>query len=175
MEPDVPQPEPRIDRSVLAFGVVLVAAGVLLTLIKLDLIHLEGLSRLWPLIVVGVGISHMVSATKPKKRRAGLWIALVGVWLLVNSFQLFGLFWHNSWPVLMIFLALLRIFWPGDDEDRLGGLMLLSVGTWMLLVVTHAFGLEWRTAWPLLLVLVGLSMVVRAVLQALPTFLGGRS
>jgi len=35
--------------------------------------------------------------------------------------------------------------------------------------------LEWQTAWPLLLVLVGLSMVVRALLQALPALLGGRS
>ena len=169
------EPDTRIDRSVLGFGLALVVAGLILTLVKLDLIHLAGLSRLWPLVVVGAGVAHMVSATKPKKRRAGLWIALVGVWLLVNSFQLFGLFWHNSWPVLMILLGLLRIFWPGDNEDRAGGLVVLSVGTWMLLVVTHTFGLEWRTAWPLLLVLVGLSMVVRAVLQALPAFLGDRS
>jgi len=52
---------------------------------------------------------------------------------------------------------------------------ILSVGVWMLLIVTHSFGLEWQTAWPLLLVLVGLSMVVRALLQALPALLGGRS
>ena len=169
------EPDTRIDRSVLGFGVALVVAGLVLTLVKLDLIHLEGLSRLWPLFVVGAGIAQMVSANKPEKRRAGLWIAMVGAWLLVNTFQLFGLFWHDSWPVLMILLALLRIFWPGDNEDRTGGLVLLSVGTWMLLVVTHTFGLEWRTAWPLLLVLVGLSMVVRALLQALPALLGGRS
>jgi len=100
---------------------------------------------------------------------------MVGIWLLVNSLQLFGLFWHNSWPVLMILVGLLRIAWPGDNEDRAGGLVVLSVGIWCLLVVTHTFGLEWRTAWPLLLVLVGLSMVVRALLQALPALLGGRS
>ncbi|HEV8239662.1 MAG TPA: hypothetical protein VGS57_09855 [Thermoanaerobaculia bacterium] len=169
------EPDTRIDRSVLGFGLALAAAGFVLTLVKLDLIHLEGLGRLWPLVVVGVGIAHMVSATEQKKRRAGLWIAMVGVWLLVNSFQLFGLFWNNSWPVLMILIALLRIAWPGDNEDRAGGLVVLSVGIWCLLIVTHTFGLEWRTAWPLLLVLVGLSMVVRALLQALPAFLGGRS
>ena len=169
------EPETRIDRSALGFGVALVVAGVVLTLVKLDLIHVEGLSRLWPLFVVGTGVAQMVSATKPKKRRAGLWIAMVGVWLLVNSLQLFGLFWHNSWPVLMILVGLLRVAWPGDNEDRAGGLVVLSVGIWCLLVVTHTFGLEWRTAWPLLLVLVGLSMVVRALLQALPALLGGRS
>jgi hypothetical protein len=66
---------------------------------------------------------------------------------------------------------------PGRAATRIrgGGLVLLSVGVWMLLIVTHSFGLEWQTAWPLLLVLVGLSMVVRAVLQALPALLGGRS
>ena len=100
---------------------------------------------------------------------------MVGIWLLVNTLQVFGLFWHNSWPVLMILLALLRIAWPHGDEDRGGGIVLLSVGTWLLLTVTHTFGLEWRTAWPLLLVLVGLSFVVKALLHALPAFVGGRS
>jgi len=171
MEPDTP----RIDRSVLGFGVALVLAGLILTLVQLDLIELEGFGRLWPLFVVGAGAWQLINAKKARKRRAGLWIALVGIWLLVNSLQLFGLFWHNSWPVLMILLALLRIGWPDENEDRWGGLVLLSVGSWLLLIVTHSFGLEWRTAWPLLLVLVGLSMVVRAVLQALPTLLGGRS
>ena len=171
MEPDTP----RIDRSVLGFGVALVLAGLALTLVQLDLIELAGIGRLWPLFVIGAGGWHLATAKKPRQRRAGLWIAMVGLWLLVNSLQLFGLFWHNSWPLLMILLALLRIAWPDDNEDRAGGLLLLSVGIWMLLVVTHTFGLEWQTAWPLLLVLVGLSMVVRAVLQVLPTLLGGRS
>ena len=171
MEPDTP----RIDRSVLGFGVAFVLAGLTLTLVQLDLIELEGIARLWPLFVIGAGGWQLAAAKKPRKRRAGLWIAMVGLWLLVNSLQLFDLFWHNSWPLLMILLALLRIAWPDGNEDRAGGLVLLSVGIWMLLVVTHTFGLEWRTAWPLLLVLVGLSMVVRAVLQVLPTLLGGRS
>lgn len=164
-----------VDRSVLGLGLALVVAGVVLTLAQLDLVDVRGISAFWPLFVVGAGVWQLATANKPKKRRAGLWIALVGVWLLVNTLQVFGLFWHNSWPVLMILLALLRIAWPHGDEDRGGGIVLLSVGTWLLLTVTHTFGLEWRTAWPLLLVLVGLSFVVKALLQALPAFVGGRS
>jgi len=186
MEPDpTPEPDPvmepndsratPIDRSVLGLGLALVVAGVVLTLAQLDLVDVRGIGAWWPLFVIGAGLWQLATAKKPKRRRGGLWIAMVGVWLLVNTVQLFGLFWHNSWPVLMILIALLRIAWPQGDEDRGGGLVLLSVGVWMLLIVTHSFGLEWQTAWPLLLVLVGLSMVVRAVLQALPALLGGRS
>ena len=167
------EPTTRLEASVLGWGVALIVVGLVFTLVQLDLI--DSMSRLWPLFAIGGGLWQLATAKTPKKRRTGLLFALVGVYLLVNSLRLFGLFWHDSWPVLMIFLALLRIFWPGDNEDRAGGLVLLSVGTWMLLIVTHTFGLEWRTAWPLLLVLVGLSMVVRALLQALPTLLGGRS
>jgi hypothetical protein len=100
---------------------------------------------------------------------------LVGIWFLVNSLGLFGLFWNDSWPVLIVELALLRIVWPHGDEDRAGGLMMLSVGIWLCLVVTHSFGLQWKTAWPLLLVLVGLSMMVKSVFRALPAFFGEKS
>ncbi len=169
------EPETRIDTSLLGWGVALVLAGLALTLVQLDLIHVEGVARFWPLLVIGGGIWQLATARKPKKRRDGVWIVLVGLWLLVNTLELFGLFWHNSWPVLMILIALLRIAWPDADEDRGGGFVLLAVGTLLLLTVTHTFGLDWRTAWPLLLVMVGISYVIKALLRALPAFVGGRS
>jgi hypothetical protein len=169
------EPDSRVDTSILGLGLGLVALGLALTLAQLDLIHLEGLASFWPLVVVLFGGWRLATARGRRLRRGGLWIALVGIWLLVNTLQLFGLFWHDSWPLLMVFLALLRIAWPEGDEDRGGGLVLLAVGGWLLLTVTHAFGLQWQTAWPLLLVFVGLSCMVKALLRALPAFLGDRT
>jgi hypothetical protein len=168
-------PESRIDRSALGWGIALVLAGFALTLVQLDLIQIEGVGRFWPLLVIGGGILQLSTASRPKKRRGGAFVALVGIWLLVNTLGLFGLFWHDSWPVLMILIALLRIAWPRGEEDRGGGFVLLAVGTWLLLTVTGSFGLDWHTSWPILLVFVGIAFVVKALVRALPDLVGGRS
>jgi cell wall-active antibiotic response 4TMS protein YvqF len=175
-EPQPPiAPEDRFDRSALFWGVVLILGGVALTLAKLDLLRVTGLSSFWPLLVVALGVAQLFGLRGRRRRRGGAFLVLVGIWLLVNTLGLFGLFWNDSWPVLIVELAILRIVWPHGDEDRAGGLMMLSAGIWLCLVVTHTFGLEWKTAWPLLLVLVGLSLIVKAVTRALPAFLGEKS
>jgi hypothetical protein len=165
----------RVDFAILGWGAALILVGLVLTLVKLDLVEVEGLGRLWPLLVIAGGLWQLATGSDLEHRRNGLWVALVGGWLLVNTLRLFGLFWHDSWPLLMIQLSLLQILWPGSKGDRGSGLLTLAVGSWLLLVVTGSFGLEWRTAWPLLLVFVGLSLVFRSVLRALPAFLGDRS
>jgi len=169
------KPEPRMDMSALGAGILLILAGVALTLAKLDLLRLEGIGTLWPLVVVAAGIWQLVTAQKPGRRRKGAMIVVVGVWLLVNVLGLFGLFWHNSWPVLMILMGLLQLVWPDEKEGRLGGLTLMAVGGWMLLTVTHTFGLDWENAWPGLMVIAGLALILKTLVKAIPALLGGRS
>ena len=124
------------------------------------------------LFAVAVGVWRLITARQPGHRRDGAWIALVGLWLLVNTLELFGLFWHNSWPLMMILVGLLHIVWPKDKDERVGGVVLLAVGSWLLLTVTHTFGLDWRTAWPMLMVIAGVACVVKALMRALPALMG---
>jgi hypothetical protein len=169
------EPAKRVDTPVLGWGVALIVVGSVFTLAQLDVVVLAGVASLWPLLVIGGGLWQLATARRPKKRRFGLFLAFVGVYLLINTLGLFGLYWHDSWPMLLILMALLRIVWPTDDEDRGGGVVLLGIGIWLFLTANHAFGLEWATAWPLLLVLCGVSLIIKALMQALPGLLGGRS
>jgi hypothetical protein len=169
------KPEPRMDTSALGTGIFLIVAGIALTLAKLDLLRLEGLGALWPLVVVAAGLWVLATGAKPKKRRRGAVMIVVGAWLLVNTLELFDLSWYNSWPALMILLGLLQLVWPDEKEGRLGGLTLMAVGGWMLLTVTHTFGLDWSNAWPGLMVIAGLSLILKSLVKAMPALLGGRS
>lgn len=170
-----PSNEQKVDRNAVGAGIALLVVGLGLGLARLDLIDLEGAARFWPVLVMGAGIWRMVTATKPRKRRHGAVVTLIGVWLLISSLGLLGLGYHNSWPVPMILLGLLGVVWPKDAEDRAGSLVLFAVGSWLLSVTLHLWGLEWQTSWPLLLVVIGVSIALGGLLKALPALTGRRS
>jgi hypothetical protein len=168
------EPANRIDTAVLCWGAALIVAGLVITLVNLDLVGVTGLASFWPLLVVGAGLFYLVVAPTMEKRRNGLWIAVIGGWLLLNTLRVFGLFWHDSWPLMIVLAGLFDFAWPAKGEKRAGNLVTISIGVWLTMVVTLDW-LDWRTAWPLLLVLIGLSMITGALWRALPAFLGGRS
>jgi hypothetical protein len=37
----------------------------------------------------------------------GLWLILVGVWMLVSQTHMFGLSFHSSWPLLVVFAGVM--------------------------------------------------------------------
>jgi hypothetical protein len=168
------EPAKTLDTGVLFWGAALIVGGLVITLVNLDLVDVEGVASFWPLLVVAVGLGRLATAGTTEKRRTGLWITLVGGWLLLNTLRLGGLFWHDSWPLMMLLVAAFNMAWPGEGERRSSQLLLLAVGGWLALTVTFGV-LEWRSSWPLLLILIGLSFVTGAVAQALPALRRGRS
>ena len=169
-----PEREKRIDTAVMGWGAALILAGLVITLVNLDLVDVEGVASFWPLFVVGAGLFVLTTAPTLEKRRTGLWIALVGGWLLLNTLRVFGLFWHDSWPLMIILVGLFNFVWPAKGEKRSGHLVTASVGLWLLLTFTIGW-LDWRTSWPLLLVFVGLSLILGGLERALPVLWKGRS
>ena len=165
--------ERQIDAGMLALGASFILAGVVIALVRLDLVAVAGLARLWPLLVIAGGLVFLLAASTVEQRRSGLWMALVGAWLLLNTLEVGGLFWHNSWPLMMVLVGLFHLAWPGKGEERGGNLTVLAVGIWLTLTVSFGV-LHWRTAWPLLLVFVGLSLITGSMMRALPALRGGR-
>jgi len=165
--------ERQIDAGLLALGASLIVAGLVVALVRLDLVAVSGLARLWPLLVISGGLVYLLAAPVGEQRRTGLWMVLVGGWLLLNTLAVGGLFWHNSWPLMMVLVGLFHLAWPGKGEQRGGHLTVLAVGVWLTLTVSFGW-LDWRTAWPLLLVFVGLSLITGSLMRALPALRGGR-
>jgi hypothetical protein len=86
----------------LVAGVILIALGVFFLLFNLGLVEMDLPWEWWPLILVAIGAGKLIGAADHDERRGGLWMILLGAWLLINFLGLFGLGWHNSWPLLIV-------------------------------------------------------------------------
>lgn len=152
-----------IEFGKLGWGVALVGVGVLLLLDRLDLFYLDRYWRYWPLIILVAGVVALAGARTAEKRRSALWLTGIGLWLLVNTLELLGFWWHDSWPLVVILAGAVDLVQPKPGDHRAGGLWLLAIGGWLLITTQGLWGFTWSNSWPLLLIAVGALLVVRAL------------
>ena len=143
-------------------GVAVLLLGVALFLDELGSIRFYELGRLWPLIVVAVGVSRLLSAQDRHDRRGALVVLFIGVWLFITNLALFGLDWEHSWPLTLVAVGLASLIAGG--RRRIKGALLILLGGWMLAIVQNYRGLTWDNAWPLLMVFGGVYIVATALL-----------
>jgi hypothetical protein len=123
--------------ATLVVGILAIAAGTVLLLDRLGLINAAHVFRLWPLILIALGINTLIQ----NRGRRGLvgrietgrpgylvgggrghvmgggMLILVGVLNLLFTFGYFG--WSQLWPVLIIGFGLLMVwesFQPGTNK-----------------------------------------------------------
>ena len=110
------------------FGVLIMAAGVLMLVERLNLADVHLSSRMWPLFPLGLGLLRVVDPPIRRNgtrcsRRSGMWLVLIGAWGLLNEFHVRGLDYGNSWPLIVIFGGIM-IVWrsleapPGRPRDE---------------------------------------------------------
>lgn len=106
------------DVRTLFWGIVLIGAGVLFFLDRMDVFDLHNLLHSWwPLIIVLVGISNLLCRSVAR----GIAIIAVGVWLQLVTLGMFGLTFNNSWPLLLIVFGasmVLRTFFEFSGGRR---------------------------------------------------------
>ena len=147
------------DRGRVIAGVAILAAGVVLLIFQLTGHDLD-FGTLWPLIVVGVGLTRFLDGEDGRRRRSGMVIMLVGCWLLINTLGLFGLTYQDSWPLLLILLGLGRLF---AADGRGFGVLLILVGAWFQARNLDLWDVELNRVWPILIIVVGISIVWKAL------------
>ena len=147
------------DRGQVFAGVAILATGVALLIFQLTGRDLD-LGTLWPLIVVGVGLTGFVDRENGRRRGSGIVIMLVGCWLLINTLGLFDLTYQDSWPLLLILLGLGRLL-TGDGRGF--GVLLILVGAWFLARNLDLWDVELGKTWPILIILFGISIVWKAL------------
>ncbi len=107
----------RISRIFLGVAVMLV--GAILLADRLDLADTRSWWRLWPVLVIGLGVEKVVQSWDTPERGSGGWLVFTGLWLLGVNFHVYGLTYHNSWPLLIIGLGLAMI-WKSLFHHRAG-------------------------------------------------------
>ena len=146
------------DRGRVIAGFAILAAGVVLLIFQLTGRDLD-FGRLWPLIVIGVGLAGFVDKEEGRRRGSGMVTMLVGSWLLINTLGLFDLTYRDSWPLLVILLGLARLF---AASGRGFGVVMILVGAWFLARNLDLWDADLNKVWPILIIVFGISIVWKA-------------
>jgi hypothetical protein len=118
-------------------GLVIIAIGVIFLLANMDKLDFgDFISIYWPMILIVIGISHLLSSGF---RNAGFGLLLIAIgafFQLINLGVLEGRVWTYFWPLLIIAAGLWIIFKPrpkgfGDKapkilDDDLGAFVMFS-------------------------------------------------
>lgn len=94
--------------ATLVVGVVAIVAGVTLLLDRFGLINAGHVFRLWPLILIAVGLNSLIQNRCRGHIVGGGMLVLVGVLNLLFYFHYFN--WGQLWPVVIIGFGLLLIW-----------------------------------------------------------------
>jgi hypothetical protein len=63
-------------------------------------------------VLILIGAVQMIEPRECGRRGGpfrGLWPILIGVWLLVNAVELWGLTYRTSWPLLIVAMGVLMV------------------------------------------------------------------
>jgi Domain of unknown function (DUF5668) len=85
-------------------GLCVIAAGAALLMSNLGLLHLEVSYRLWPLILVALGLAKLVE--QGALRGGGHWLILLGLFLLAGFLEREDLI-ERWWPLAVVWIGLL--------------------------------------------------------------------
>ncbi len=93
-------------RAGMVLGVLLAAFGVGMLIDRTDLVDMPGVNRLWPVVLIAVGLTHFMGPQADIRHGAGL--IATGLWLLLVT--LTRLEFRDTWPMLMVIFGLTTIW-----------------------------------------------------------------
>ena len=83
----------------IAFGLALLAVGILSFTDWTDLMDIRDLWRWWPAVLIFIGVSTEIDSLRARKSDGGYIIAAIGVWLLAANLHWFGLRTRSAMPL----------------------------------------------------------------------------
>lgn len=98
--------QPRFPIEKLVVGLVLLGAGVAALLDAIDVWEIGMLWRYWPLILIAIGAANAYEALRRRNGDGSYFLLGVGIWMLVGSFNLFGLSYGSAFPIAIIVVGL---------------------------------------------------------------------
>ena len=81
-------------------GAVLIASGVLLFISQLDWGPVWSLGRLWPVVMVAVGLPGLLFGDKEGNRGGSLCVTLSGMIFFLHTLRILSL--RDSWPLFIV-------------------------------------------------------------------------
>lgn len=101
----------------LIFGLLLAAAGVLLLLDNAGVLRIGNIFRLWPLLLVAMGVTHVAQAEDSTARAWGAILGIVGLVFLADSLGWLHVRFSLIWPLGLVALGALML-WRSLEPTR---------------------------------------------------------
>ncbi|WP_229218603.1 LiaF transmembrane domain-containing protein [Rugamonas brunnea] len=93
-------------RKQLLVGVMLIVAGTVVLLDRVNLLDLDldlaSIWHYWPWLLVVLGINNMLPPTSPRYFLNGLWKVFFAGWWYVSYEHVWGLDFSQTWPALLV-------------------------------------------------------------------------
>jgi hypothetical protein len=105
----------------MAVGLVLMIVGVILILVNTGLIDQPPIRGLWgigPIVLIGIGLYKLAESPDGHGRRTGFMFFMIGLWLAVSYFEVFGLSLGEAWPLLVVAVGINTIWKSFSRETR---------------------------------------------------------
>src|SRR5262245_671724 len=100
----------------LVLGFFIILIGILFTLDNLNVLKAKEYFRLWPAVVIAVGLTKLVQSKTPSGRAAGTVFSLVGtLWLLGNLHLIRFSIW-DYWPLVLVAIGASMV-WQAFNRD----------------------------------------------------------
>ena len=98
-------PRPPASIGKLVFGVVVAILGVLFTLDNFGLIEVRNVERLWPVILIAIGGSHLAQNWRSRPF-GGLLLVALGVFFLLRNYHVISLSLGKLIPLVLVVIGL---------------------------------------------------------------------
>ncbi|HEX2836239.1 MAG TPA: DUF5668 domain-containing protein [Thermoanaerobaculia bacterium] len=96
------EPRPGVKADKLVLGIALIALGIVGFLGAIDLLYIRDVWRLWPLLLIVIGIGNEVEAIRNRRKGGGWVLIAIGTWFLIGNFHIFGLSHSRAIPVIVV-------------------------------------------------------------------------
>ena len=106
----------------LVVGLAIMVLGTLFLLDNMNVVEFDQASRFWPLAPIAVGLTMLLQPRGSTHRAFGGFLVVVGIWVLLDDFDIIGVSLSDAWPLLLIGFGgwiVWRAF-SGDDEPFVG-------------------------------------------------------
>lgn len=96
----------RVPLGKLAFGIALLAGGILIFTDYMDVFDVPELWRFWPVFLIFLGVSTEIDSLRQREAGSGYILIAIGTWLLIASHRFLGLTHRTAFPVAIAIAGL---------------------------------------------------------------------
>lgn len=105
----------------IVIGLVLISIGAVLVLMNTGVIDQPPIRGFWGIgsvVLMGIGLYKIAESPNSPGRRSGFMFFMIGLWLAVSYFEVFGLTISETWPLLVIAVGINTIWKSSTRNER---------------------------------------------------------